>query len=69
MARAHLTENYTRFGFPQKAEGEIAAYSNRLLMGAKFQETILLNRFTITLYYIVTFRDKTQSRTFRSTGR
>lgn len=56
MARAHLTENYTRFGFPQKAEGDIAAYSNRLLMGAKFQETILLNRFTLTLYYIVTFK-------------
>ena len=56
MAQAHLTENYTRFGFPQKADGDIAAYSNRLLIGAKFQETILLNRFTLTLYYMVTFK-------------
>ncbi len=56
MAQAHLMENYTRFGFPQKADGDIAAYSNRLLIGAKFQETILLNRFTLTLYYMVTFK-------------
>jgi hypothetical protein len=56
MAQAHLVENYTRFGFPQKAEGDIATYSNRLLIGAKFQETFLFNRFTLTLYYIVIFK-------------
>ncbi|HQQ95660.1 MAG TPA: hypothetical protein PLX35_00280 [Cyclobacteriaceae bacterium] len=56
MAQAHLTEGYTRFGFPQKADGDIAAYSNRLLLGAKFQETVLLNRFTLSVYFMVTFK-------------
>ncbi len=56
LVNARLKETYPKFSVPQTAEGDIAAYSNRLLVSAKFQETFAINRFSISLFFIVTFK-------------
>ncbi|MEJ0056639.1 MAG: hypothetical protein WDN75_13890 [Bacteroidota bacterium] len=56
MAKANLKETFYKFNVPQTAEGDISGYSNRILLGAKFQETIAFNRFTVSIFMIISFK-------------
>jgi hypothetical protein len=56
LVNAHLQESIYKFGIKRDAEGDITAYSKRFFTSFKFQQTITINRFTISLFVIVPFK-------------
>jgi hypothetical protein len=56
LAKAHLQESGTRYGVPQTAEGDITSYCNRLMIGAKIQETVAFNRISLSFFFVIPFK-------------
>ncbi len=56
LVKANLKETFYKFNTPETAEGDISQYSNRILIATKFQETVAINRFTIALFFMITFK-------------
>lgn len=56
LLNAHLDESIDKFGIPRTVEGNITQYSKRFFTGFKFQETLALNRLTISLFIIAPFK-------------
>ncbi len=56
MLSANLQESITdSFGTVRTASGEISGYSNRFYLSGRIQETIMFNRFTISLVFMLPF--------------
>lgn len=56
LLNAHLEESIYKFGTIRTVEGDITPYSKRFFTGFKFQETLALNRLTISLFILAPFK-------------
>jgi hypothetical protein len=58
LAQAHLSESIDKFnnGNLESFDGNIAPYLNRFYQSFKFQETLALNRFSFSIFFIAQFK-------------